>query len=173
MAKLSFTLPILALNILSPFNKHTSISLPYILLSYITISFTSPIPFTPTDDTRYIPSDDPNVTNLMVSHYNFEKQHNLRQLNLPNVKQCTEASSNIQHANVQARVYVRAKAKRIRAFKCESYSKKEKNGFKVMSSIDVLIELSGIITLCHYLLLLIILNVKTLLDISMELTIKK
>ena len=33
---------------------------------------------------------------------------------------------NIQHANIQARVYVRAKAKRIRAFKCEAYAKKER-----------------------------------------------
>ena len=124
MAKLSFITPILALKILLPFNKHTSISLTCILLSYITISFTSSIPIAPTDDTRYIPSDDPNVTNLMVSHYNCEKQHNLRQFNLLNVKHCTEAPSNIQHANVQARVYVRAMANR--AFECEAYAKKER-----------------------------------------------
>ena len=37
----------------------------------------------------------------------------------------TEAPSNIQHANVKARVYVRAKAKHAQAFKCETYSKKE------------------------------------------------
>ena len=61
----------------------------------------------------------------MVSHYDCEKQHNFRQFNLLNVKQCTEAPSNIQHANIEARVYVRAKAKRIRAFKCEAYAKKE------------------------------------------------
>ena len=67
----------------------------------------------------------------MVSHYDCEKQHNLRQFNLPNVKQCTEAPSNIQHANIQAQVYVRAKTKRIRAFKCEAYAKKEqKNCFQ-------------------------------------------
>ena len=62
----------------------------------------------------------------MVSHYDCEKQHYLRQFNLLNVKQCTEALSNIQHANIQARTYVRAKAKRIRAFKCEAYAKKER-----------------------------------------------
>ena len=67
----------------------------------------------------------------MVSHYDCEKQHNIRQFNLLNVKQCTEAPSNIQHANIQARVFVRAKAKRIRAFKCEAYVKKErKNCFQ-------------------------------------------
>ena len=51
----------------------------------------------------------------MVSHFDCEKQQNLRQFNLLNVKHCTEAPSNIQHASVEARVYVRAKAKRIKA----------------------------------------------------------
>ena len=69
------------------------------------------IPITP-----YLPSDDPNITNLMVSHYDCAKQHNLRQFNLLNVKQCTEAPSDIKHASVKARVYVRAKTKRIKAF---------------------------------------------------------
>ena len=49
----------------------------------------------------------------MVSHYDCAKQHNLRQFNLLNVKQCTEAPSDIKHASVKARVYVGAKAKRI------------------------------------------------------------
>ena len=62
----------------------------------------------------------------MVSHYDCAKQHNLRQFNLLNVKQCTEAPSDIKHASVQARVYVRAKAKRIKAFKCVAYAKKER-----------------------------------------------
>ena len=62
----------------------------------------------------------------MVSHYDCAKQHNLRQFNLLNVKQCTEAPSDIKHASVKARVYVRAKAKRIKAFKCVAYAKKER-----------------------------------------------
>ena len=70
---------------------------------------TKPIALIDTDNS--LPSDDPNSTNLMVSHYHCEKQHNLRQLNLLNIKQCTEAPSNIQHAIVNARGYVRAKAK--------------------------------------------------------------
>ena len=55
-----------------------------------------------------------------------KKQYNLRQFKLLNVKQCTEAPSNIQHASEQARVYVRAKAKRIKAYKCVAYAKKER-----------------------------------------------
>ena len=66
---------------------------------------------TPSDTENYLPSDDPNITNLMVSHYNCAKQHNLRQFNLLNVKQCTEAPSDIKHTSVKARVCVRAKQK--------------------------------------------------------------
>ena len=84
------------------------------------------IPITPSDTENYLPSDDPNITNLMVSHYDCAKQPNLRQFNLLNVKQCTEAPSDIKHASVKARVYVRAKTKRIKAFKCVAYAKKEK-----------------------------------------------
>ena len=40
------------------------------------------------------------------------------------VKQGTEAPSKIQHAIVKARIYVRAKTKRVKAFKCEAYAKK-------------------------------------------------
>ena len=96
----------------------------YTLLHNILYSHTIPIELTDTDN--YLPSDDPNITNLMVSHYDCEKQHNLRQFNLLNVKPCTEALSNIQHAKVRARVYIRAKAKRVKAFKCEAYAKKER-----------------------------------------------
>ena len=42
------------------------------------------------------------------------------------MKQCTETLSNIQHASVKARVYVRAKAKRIKAYNCVAYAKKER-----------------------------------------------
>ena len=77
-----------------------------------------------TDTDNYLPPDNPNITNLMFSHYVCEKQHHSRHFNLLNVKQCTEAPSNIQHAKVKARVYVRAKGKRIKAFKCEYYDKK-------------------------------------------------
>ena len=103
-------------------------------ISYITIlilyshlfNFTVSIPITPSDTENYLPSDDPKITNLMVSHYDCAKQHNLRQFNLLDVKQCTEAPSDIKHASVKARVYVRAKAKRVKAFKCVAYAKKER-----------------------------------------------
>ena len=62
----------------------------------------------------------------MVSHYDCEKQYNLKQFNLLNVKKCTEALSNFQHTSVKARVNVRAKAKRIKVCKCVAYAKKER-----------------------------------------------
>ena len=42
------------------------------------------------------------------------------------MKQCTKDPSDIQHASVEARVFVRAEAKRIKAFKCVAYAKKER-----------------------------------------------
>ena len=62
----------------------------------------------------------------MVSHYDCAKQNNSRQFSLLNVEPCKQAPSVIQHTKTQATVYVRAKAKRIKAFKCEAYIKTEK-----------------------------------------------
>ena len=109
----------------------------------------------------------------MVSHNDCEKQHNLSQFNLLNVKQCTEAPFNIQHANIQARVYVRAKLNVFALSNARHLLKKnQKFASKVMLNIDVLTELFGTIIQCHYLLHLIPLNVKTLLDTLLELITK-
>ena len=42
------------------------------------------------------------------------------------MKQCTEAPSNIQHASVKARVCVRPKAKRNKAYRSVAFGKKER-----------------------------------------------
>ena len=63
----------------------------------------------------------------MVSHYDYAKQNNLRQLGLSSVEPCKQAPSDIQYTKPQATVYVRAKAKRIKAFKCEAYVKTEED----------------------------------------------
>ena len=132
MAKLSSVTHTLVLNIQHPFKPYITFSITTLILSLHLFNFTFSIPITPSDTENYLPSDDPNITNLKVSHYDCAKQHNLRQFNLLNVKQCTEAPSDIKHASVKARVYVRAKAKRIKAFKCVAYAKKErKSAFKV------------------------------------------
>ena len=74
----------------------------------------------------HISEQDPNILNLMVSHYDCAKQNNLKQFSLLNVEPCKQAPSDIQHTRTQATLYVRAKAKRIKDFKCEAYVKTEK-----------------------------------------------
>ena len=117
------------LNILPLSKLYTTFYITTLILYSNSFNFTFSIPITPTDTENYLPSDDPNITNLMVSHSDCAKQHNLRQFNLLNVKQCTEAPSDIKHASVKARVYVRAKTKRIKPFKCVAYAKKKKERF--------------------------------------------
>ena len=126
MAKSHSVIRTQVLNTLPLFELPTTSYITILILYSHLFHFTFSIPITPSDTENYLPSDDPNITNLMVSHYDCAKQHNLRQINLLNVKQCTEAPSDIKHANVKARVYVRAKAKRIKAFKCVAYAKKER-----------------------------------------------
>ena len=74
----------------------------------------------------HISEQDPNILNLMVSHYDCVKQNNLRQFILLNVEPCKQEPSDIQHTKTQATVYVRAKANRIKALKCEAYIKTKK-----------------------------------------------
>ena len=127
MAKSSFVTHTPVLNIPLLSRLYTILYLTNLILHSHLFTFTFSVPITPSDTENYLPSEDPNITNLfVVSHYDCAKQHNLRQFNLLNVKQCTEAPSDISHASVKARVYVRAKAKRINAFKCVAYAKKER-----------------------------------------------
>ena len=125
LAKSSFVTQTPVLNIPLPSRLYIMLYITNIIHLNL-LNFTFSIPITPSDTENYLQSDDPNITNLMVSHYDCAKQHNLRQSNLLNVKQCTEAPSDIQHASVKARVYVGAKAKRIKFFKDVAYAKKER-----------------------------------------------
>ena len=79
-----------------------------------------------TNPENYISEQGPNILNIMVSHCDCAKQNYLRQFSLLNVEPCKQAPSDIQHTKTQATVYVRAKAKRIKAFNCEAYVKTEK-----------------------------------------------
>ena len=126
MAKSSFVTHTPVLNIPLPSRLFIILYITNLILQSHLFIFTLSIPITPSDTENHLPSDDPNITNLMVSHYDCAKQQNLRQFNLLNVKQCTEAPSDTKHASVKARVYVRAKAKRINAFKCVAYAKQER-----------------------------------------------
>ena len=119
------------LNILPLFELFTTFYTTLILYLHL-FNFTSSIPITPCDTENYLPSDDPNITNLTVSHYDCAKQHHLRQFNLLNVKQCTEAPSDNKHASVKARVYVRAKDNALKLLNVLlMQKKKERFAFKV------------------------------------------
>ena len=126
MAKSSFVTHTPVLNIPLPSRPYTILYITHLILHSHIFTFTFAIPITPSDTKNYRLSDDPIITNLLIPHYDCAKEQNLRQFNLLNVKQCAEAPSDIQHASVKARVYVRAKAKRIKAFKCVAYAKKER-----------------------------------------------
>ena len=134
MAKLHSVTHTQVLNILPLFELFTTSYITTLKLYLHSFNFTFSIPITPSDTENYPPSDDPNITKLMVSHYDCAKQHSLGQFNILNVKQCTEAPSDIKHASVKARVNVRAKAKRIKAFKCVAYAKKERK-FRFQGSV--------------------------------------
>ena len=156
MATLSSVTHIPVLNKQHLFKLFTTFYITTILLYLHLFNFTSSIPITPSDTENYLTSDDSNITNRMVSHYDCAKQHNLRHINLLNVKQCTEAPSDIKHASVKARVYVRAKENVSKLSNVLLMQRKKgKYAFKVPSNTVVLIELYGIIIHYHSLLLLI------------------
>ena len=98
MATLSSVTHTLVSNIRHPFKSYTTSYITTLILFLHLFNSTFSIPIILPDTENYLPSDDPNITNLMVSHYDCAKQHNLRQFNLLNVKQCTEAPSDIKHA---------------------------------------------------------------------------
>ena len=106
MAKSCFPTPILDSNTQLHFRLSVSLYKTNILLYSYLITSTTPVSISPTNTDEYLPLDYPNITNLMVSHYDCAKQHNLGQFTLLNVKHRTEDPSNIQHDGVKARVYV-------------------------------------------------------------------
>ena len=63
------------------------------------------------------------ILNLIVSNYDCAKQNTLRHISLLNVEPCKQAYSDKQHTRTQATLFVRAIAKRIKAFKGEAYVK--------------------------------------------------
>ena len=85
MATLSSVTHIPVLNIQHLFKPYTTFYITNLLLYLHLFNSTFSIPITPSDTENYLPSDDPNITNLMVSHYDCAKQHNLRQFNLLNI----------------------------------------------------------------------------------------
>ena len=154
--KISFAIHIQDLNILPPLRFYTILYITNLILHLHLFNLTFSIPITPSDTENYLLSDDPNITNLMVSHYDCAKQHNLRQFNLLNVKQCTEA---LQTLNTQVLKPVYMSEQKPNVLKLLNASlmlkKNERSAFKDQLNIAVSIELYGTIILYHILLPLI------------------
>ena len=79
MATLSSVTHIPVLSLQHLFKPYTTFYITNLILHLHLFNFTFSIPITPSDTENYLPSDDPNITTLMVSHYDCAKQHNLRQ----------------------------------------------------------------------------------------------
>ena len=58
------------------------------------------------------------VTRQRKLSYACSKQCNLRHISLTRVQECTQASSEIEHARVIASFHIKGEAKRISAFRC-------------------------------------------------------
>ena len=114
LTKMKYTNPIQDLNVPLPLKPHTFKYITKIILYSIITNITPSIPIAPTNTDSCLSSEDRNFTIFIVSHYDCENQHNLRKINLLHVKQCAEAHSILQHANVPARVDVRAKAEQVK-----------------------------------------------------------
>ena len=74
----------------------------------------------------FIEPDDPNISKLLVSHYDCSKQNNLRQFSLTRVQACEQAPSSLEHTRTIADIYVRAKATRLKAWICDAKTKRER-----------------------------------------------
>ena len=148
MAKVYFTTHPPVLNTQLPSKLKTFLFITNIILHSFLLTLTYTIPISPTDNGIYFLSDDPNFTNLMVSHYDCEKQHILRQFNLLNVKQCTEALVTYDMLMLTLESMLEQKLNELKLTNVLLMrKKKEKSVFKVPLNIAVLIELYGIITL--------------------------
>ena len=63
----------------------------------------------------HVDPNDPHISDLLVSHYECSKQHNLRQFSLTRVQPCAQAPSAFESTRAIVNVFVRAKAKRLKA----------------------------------------------------------
>ena len=62
----------------------------------------------------------------MGSHYYCSEQHNLCQFSFTRVQHCAQAPSSSENNRAIANVFVRAKAKRLKAWTNEAFVKREK-----------------------------------------------
>ena len=97
-------------------------------LCYLSYSLFSSLPITFSTDSSsdHVNPKGPHISDLLVSHYDCSKQHNLRHISLTRVQPCSQAPSSFESTRAIVNVFVRAKAKRLKARTCEAYVKPEK-----------------------------------------------
>ena len=61
-----------------------------------------------TSSSDHVDPNDPHISDLLVSHYDCSKQHNLRQFSLTRVQPCVQASSAFETTRAIVNVFVRA-----------------------------------------------------------------
>ena len=97
-------------------------SFSYFLLCLFQITFST------ASSSDHVDSNDPHISDLLVSQYECSKQHNLRQFSLTRVQPCSQTPSSFESTRNIVNVFVRAKAKRPKAWTCEAYVKRKKFG---------------------------------------------
>ena len=80
------------------FRLYPFIYITHLILHTFLLPFTSPISVTSTNSDNYLSPDDPNITNLVVSHYDCQKQNN-HFLPLPVTLDPLECKNMIRHLN--------------------------------------------------------------------------
>ena len=157
MAKLSFITPIMVLNTQRPFKILISIYITTLVLHSYKLPLTTTKPITITDTENYLPSGDPNITNLMVSHYDCEKQHNLRQFNLSYLNNAQKLHQIFNKLVYNLEYWLEQRRNALKPINVSLMQKRnERFVSKALSNTDGSIELYGIIILCHFLLQLIL-----------------
>ena len=122
----------------------------HIIFYTLLLSYSIPIELTDTDN--YLPPDESNILNLMVSRYNCEKQHNLSQFNLLNANKALKHLQTYNTINSKPEFSFELKRNGLKPLKVQPTQRMNvKSVSKADSTTDVLIELFGTIT--HYLFL--------------------
>ena len=93
----------------------------------------------------------------MVSHYDYEKQHNLRQFSLLNVKPCTEALRTFNMLKFESEIMFELKINALKLLNVKlTLRRKEKFVSKAQFNIDVVFEPFPLKTLLDILMVQII-----------------
>ena len=98
-------------------------------LSYFLFSFLS-ITSSTDSSSDHVDPNDPHISDLLVSHYDCSKQHNLRQFSLTQVQPCSQAPSSFESTRAIVNVFVCAKAIGLNTWTLEAYVKREKRETK-------------------------------------------